>query len=183
MARLEYLDEEVRPDLADLVARIRGARGDRLINLYKLLLHSPPVAEGWLAMGGALRNETEVDGLVRELAIVRVSIVTASDYEYRAHCRHALNEGATEQQLAALERWWESDLFDDRQQAALRVADAMTTRVDVEPQEFAGLEEHFTPREQLELVVNIAFYNMVSRVLAALAIDPETELPRLTRTD
>jgi alkylhydroperoxidase family enzyme len=183
MARLEYLDEQVRPDLAELVGRIRGERGDRLINLYKLLLHSPPVAEGWLAMGGALRHGTEIDGVVRELAIVRVAILTASDYEYRAHVRHALNEGATDAQLSALEQWSECDLFDDRQRAALRVADAMTTQIEVEPADYADLAQHFTPREQLELVVNIAFYNMVSRVLAAVDIDPETELPRLTRPD
>ena len=35
------------PELSELMGRIRGARRGRLINVYKLLLHNPALAEAW----------------------------------------------------------------------------------------------------------------------------------------
>lgn len=180
MARLSYLDEDERPDLSDLVDQIRGARGGRLIHLYKLLLHSTPVAEGWLALGGALRYKGELDDLARELAIVRVAVLTDSDYELRAHERYARNAGATPEQLDAIRNWADSTVFDDRLRAVLAYTDEMTERIHVREQTFAALGEFFDERQILEITVNVGFYNMVSRVLEALAIDPEPKLPPLT---
>ena len=42
MARISYVEEKDHPELAADIAKIKGARGG-LINIYKLLLHSPTV--------------------------------------------------------------------------------------------------------------------------------------------
>ena len=42
MARISYVEEKDHPELASDIAKIKGARGG-LINIYKLLLHSPTV--------------------------------------------------------------------------------------------------------------------------------------------
>src|SRR5687768_13807729 len=66
MARVALLQEEDRPELADLIAKIKGGRQGRLLNLYKALLHSPPLADAWLQIVGAVRWSTELDGALRE---------------------------------------------------------------------------------------------------------------------
>ena len=48
MARISLIDERDCPDLAALVNKIRAGRRGSLINVYKLLLHRPPLAEIWL---------------------------------------------------------------------------------------------------------------------------------------
>ena len=48
MARIRYPDPS-QYEREPLAERIKRERGGKVLNLYKMLLHSPPVAEGWLA--------------------------------------------------------------------------------------------------------------------------------------
>ena len=41
MARVPLIEEKEHPELSELIAKIKGARGGRLINIYRLMLHSP----------------------------------------------------------------------------------------------------------------------------------------------
>jgi len=58
--------------LAESISKIKGARGGRLINIYRLMLHSPALANAWFDFesSGALRHE--IDGQSREIAVIRV---------------------------------------------------------------------------------------------------------------
>jgi hypothetical protein len=78
MARLAYPQERDHPELAGLIAEIRDQRGGRLANLYKMLLKSPPVAAGWLHLLTAIRQQSELRGQARELAILRVPICSTA---------------------------------------------------------------------------------------------------------
>jgi alkylhydroperoxidase family enzyme len=173
MARLAYADENSSPEIAALAKKIRAERGGRMLNLYQMLLNSPPLAEGWLNLFTAIRQKCELGGNYRELAILRVAIINGADYEYRAHMPFALKEGLTEAQIGALNIWQESQLFSDAQRAVLAYADAMTREIHVADVVFDALRPHFDQRQVVELTATIAGYNLVSRFLEALAIDPE----------
>ena len=46
------------PELAELVATFRARRSSgKLLNLDRMLLHSPPFARGWNSMFAAIRNQ------------------------------------------------------------------------------------------------------------------------------
>ena len=173
MARLEYVipDGEDRESLAPLVDRIPQQRSGRLLNLYRMLLHSPPVADGWLHLGTAVRYQAQLDGHSRELAICRVGQLTGARYEWEHHLPLARREGISNEQLDALSAWQASDRFDARERAVLAYADAMTRDVTVPDQVFEALSAYFDRREIVELTATVAFYNMVSRFLVALEID------------
>ena len=68
MARVSYIEEKDHPELADLIGKVRAGRRGTLINVYKLLLHSPPLAACWLDLISAARYKTELDGRLREIA-------------------------------------------------------------------------------------------------------------------
>jgi alkylhydroperoxidase family enzyme len=173
MARLTYPEERDHPELADLIAQIRAQRGGRLANLYKMLLKSPPVAAGWLHLLTAVRQQTQLPGQYRELAILRVAVINGAEYEYRAHVPFGLKEGLNQGQIDALPTWQNSELLDSRQKAVLAYTDAMTREVHVPDNIFAGVRGHFNDREIVELTATIAAYNLVSRFLEALQIDSE----------
>ncbi|MBA2446978.1 MAG: carboxymuconolactone decarboxylase family protein, partial [Chloroflexi bacterium] len=158
MARLRY----VNPDLGDtetlgpLVERIREQRSGKLLELYRMLLHSPPVADGWLHLGTAVRYQAALDGRSRELAICRVGQLNGARYEWDHHVPLARREGVSEEQLEALSDWPSSVHFDARQRALLAYADAMTRDVAVPDEIFDPLTEHFDEREVVELTATIA---------------------------
>lgn len=174
MARVSLIEEKNHPELADFIAKIRGARGGRLLNIYRMMLHSPAIAAGWFELNQAVRYKSEIDGQSRELAVIRVAILNGVDYVVQAHrATYAIKEGLTTAQVDALADWKSSDLFTDAQRALLAYVDAMTRDIEVPDSVFDVLRGHFSERQAVELTMLIGAYNMHTRVLKALRIDPE----------
>lgn len=174
MARISLVDQENHPELSDLIAKIRGARGGRLLNIYRMMLHSPPIAGAWLDFNSAVRTQTEIDGQSRELAVMRIAILNGVDYILRAHGpTYALKEGLTPAQVDALANWDSSTLFSKKQRALLAYVDAMTRDIDVSDAVFTQVRNHYSERQTVELTMLIGTYNMHTRVLKALKVDPE----------
>ena len=168
MARLPYADLN-DADKAPLVARIVAERGS-VLHLYQMLLHSPPLAEGWLAYLSAVRHRLTIGGALRELIIMRVAQLNGAPYEADQHRPLALQEGVTPAQLDALGQWSEADCFDAPTRAVLRLTDAMTRDIHFAPEILAAVREHLGERGAVEAAATIAAYNMVSRFLEALQI-------------
>jgi len=169
MARVPDIEEEDHPELAPLVARIKAERG-KVLDLYKVLLHSPAVMEGWLSFFTAIRQKTKLGGRYREFAIMRVAILNGADYEYQAHLPFLLKEGATTEQIAALKAWQVSPLFDAAERAVLAYTDTMTREIRVSDELFAEVQKHFDARDLVELTASVAGYNLVSRFLEAMQV-------------
>ena len=168
MARIPYADtdnEATRP----LAQRIVAERGS-ILHLYQMLLHSPPVAQGWLSYLTAIRQQSTLSGVVREMVIIRVAQINRAPYEADQHIPIALKEGVPAEKLDALEHWADSPLFDATERAVLAYTDAMTRDVQVDDAVFASVAKAFEPQQLVELTATIAAYNMVSRFLEALQI-------------
>src|SRR5262249_52368910 len=97
------------------------------------------------------------------------------DYVLRIHrARYAAPAGVTPHESGALTHWSRSTLFGPRDRAGLAHVDAMTREIEVNDAAFHGVREHFSERETVELTVLIGAYNLHTRVLSALRIDPES---------
>ncbi len=176
MARVSLIDENAGAEVAAVVAKIRGKRGGRLLNFYRALLHAPGLASAWLDFNNAVRFHTGLDDRVRELIIMRVAILNGADYVVEIHkSRYAEPAGVTRAQVEALRDWRKSGLFGPAEIALLAYLDAMTREVEVPAAVFKAMRAHFDERAVVELTVLVAAYNMHTRVLKALAIDPENQ--------
>lgn len=168
MARLPYADLS-DPALRPLVDRIVAERGS-VLHLYQMLMHSPPLAEGWLDYLTAVRQRCSLPGALRELVIMRVAVLNRAPYEADQHAPIALKEGVTQRQLDALADWAASEAFDPLQRAVLQLTDTMTREVQVPPAQLEVVRALLGERQTVELVGTVAAYNMVSRFLEALQI-------------
>lgn len=169
MAHLPYADLS-SPALQPLVQRIVAERGS-VLHLYQMLMHSPPLAEGWLHYMTQVRQKLQLDGGLRELVIMQIAHLNGAPYEAEQHAPVALREGLAPAQLAALPDWRAArNIFTPVQQAALGLADTMTRDVHVPAEQMAALRGLMAERELVELVGTVAAYNMVSRFLEALNI-------------
>jgi 4-carboxymuconolactone decarboxylase len=149
--------------------RIRERRGGELRALDRMLLHSPPVADGWNALLGAIRERTALPAALRELVILRVAALNGAEYEWEAHEPVARAAGVEDAQLAAV-RAGDLAPFAPGVRAAIAYTDAMTREIRVAQPVFDALHEHFDQREVVELTATIGTYNLVSRFLVALEI-------------
>jgi alkylhydroperoxidase family enzyme len=174
MARVSLVEEKDHPELAELIGKIKSGRRGTLLNLYKVLLHAPALAQTWLEHNSAVRWRTDIDGRLREIVIIRVALLANVPYAIRQHVPTlALAEGMTQAECDALADWRRADLFGARERAALAYTDAVTRDVSAPDDVCAELARHFSERQIVELTVLIATYNMQARVMNALAIDLE----------
>lgn len=178
MPRIAYQPADLAEPAA-LVAAIRARRGGRLLNLDRMLLHSPPLAAGWNGYLKAVRGELVLDARLRELAICVVAVLNGAPYEFHHHAPEFMRAGGSPAQVDALQRpdqaLQATALFDDSARAVLRLTIEMTRSVAVDDQSFAAVQAVLGDRATVELVAVVATYNMVSRFLVALGIEPETE--------
>ena len=172
MARIPYIVEKEHPELADTIASIRARRGGDLSPVARMLLNSPPLAEGWMRLFTFIRYQTTFPPRLRELIIARVGVRNGARYEVEAHRSHALAEGVTAAQLAAIADWRNAALFDATERAVLAYTDAITDDIKVSDAVFAGVRKLFDDRQMVELTGTIAAYSFVSRFLVALEIGP-----------
>jgi len=174
MARVPLIDEKDHPEFAELVEKFRSGRRGRLINIYRMLLNSPALAESWFNHSNAVRWKTALDGRLREIVIIRMGHLTGSQYVLRQHVPAlALADGVSVGECDALADWRASQFFSARERAALAYADVMTQEIVVPDDIFAEVARHFDKRQIVELTVLIGSYNMNARVLQALELDLE----------
>jgi alkylhydroperoxidase family enzyme len=172
MARISYIEEKDHPEIAGQIAKIKGLRGG-LINIYKLLLHSPAIAASWFDLINATRK-TKLTGRMRELAIVRIARAFNYAYATQQHVpRIAASEGVTVAECEELKDWRNSKAFNESERAMLAYVDAMLHGPEVPDDVFNGVRQHLSEQEILEVSVIVGAYMMHNRVFTALRVDLE----------
>ena len=175
---IPYLPDNDLAGPAELVNPIRARRtGGKLLNLDRILLHSPSFARGWNSMLGAIRNQLSLSPKLRELVIMAIGALNEADYEYAQHEPDFLKAGGTREQLGALAdvpaALNNSKLFDEAERATLALTYEMTRNIAVADATMKRVRAMLPDRQVVELAGTIACYNMVSRFVVAIGIELE----------
>ncbi len=101
-----------------------------------------------------------------ELVKTRASQINGCAYCIHMHTRDARAHGETEERLYLLSAWRESPLYSDRERAALAWTEALTLVADTHApdEDYAELQRHFTPVEQVNLTLLIGAINAWNRL-------------------
>ena len=175
---IPYVLDDDRAGPPELLKAIRARRsGGKLLNLDRMLLHSPNLAKGWNSMFGAIRGELTVSRKLRETAIIAIAVLNKADYEWAQHEGEFLSAGGTRPQLAALRdvlsARQDAKLFDEMERATLALTVEMTRNVAVSDATMKQVRALLPDEQVVELVGTIAGYNMASRFLVATGIELE----------
>jgi alkylhydroperoxidase family enzyme len=107
---------------------------------------------------------------LRELAIVAVGWITRIEHEFTAHSKMALAVGVRPEQLDQIGNYETSPVFNTHERAVIQFSLASTQAVRVPDVVFEQLRQCFDDALIVELVMEVAFYNLVVRVLGALGL-------------
>jgi AhpD family alkylhydroperoxidase len=121
---------------------------------------SPAAYRALIGVATAVTSLAADAGLPRplvELVNVRVSQLNGCPSCLEIHTRKAVAAGVTDKQLATLPAWRDSGVFDEREQAALRLAEITTTLPDHDTleREYARARKVFSD-SQLSAVIWLA---------------------------
>ena len=170
MARLPYLQKsDLSPEHQELLKRN--------IALHRQLVHSPNGFKAFHTLSEFIRHGSKVDPRLRELAILQVGYLTRSPYEWSHHIRLGYEFGVTDDDIRALidDTEGRPAQLDALTQTVLKAAREMTAEMRISDTTFAALREDLDNERVVDLVMAIAFYNAVVRVLVTLEIDVEPD--------
>jgi AhpD family alkylhydroperoxidase len=136
---------------------------------------SPKLFMGVAFLYGMIeRARNPLHPALRSLVTVRVSQINHCRFCVDVNSATLMKRGIGEEKVAALEDWRNSNLFDEKERAALAYTEAVT-HSDREPDDaiHAELRRHFDEDAIVELTGLIAFQNMSSKFNAALDVPPQ----------
>ena len=168
MARLPYLEpEQVAPEYRDMLKRNT--------NLHKLLVNSPDMARAFNGVGGFIRFKSKLDPRLRELAILQVGWMERSEYEFTHHVKISKEFGVTDEDIQGLfaETEGKPSKLEPLAKAILKGAREMVRDIGMSEATFAEIKKDLSNEHMTDLVLTIAFYCAVVRVLATMKIDNE----------
>ena len=113
-----------------------------------------------------------IDPQLAELLRLRVSQLNNCTYCLNLHYEAAREAGIDRAKVDTLTAWWETELYSEAEQAALRYAEALTRAADTDRdaafQRFHdALAAHFSREEILEIVGVVVNMNMWTRIKLA----------------
>jgi AhpD family alkylhydroperoxidase len=174
MARVPYPTREEYPSAhLDAYDRMLRERGDPPLHIFAALANIPNLLGPLLTFTREMREGAVIERRLRELAIVTVAQTTGATYELDHHGNSALDAGLRREQLEQLADAETSDAFDERERAIVRYAREATLLLEVSEATWSALRRHFSVRESMDVVMAVAWYNAVARMLLPLEIELE----------
>ena len=135
--------------------------------------HVPAVFWSFANTWRQVFHEGVLDHSIKELCRVYVSRSVKCEYCGNQRSIKSAQAGLTEDDYLDLLKFEQSKRYGAREKAALAYTDAMTREIDVPDTVFSELRRHFSERQTVELTMLIGAYNMLTRFLKALNVDPE----------
>ena len=180
MARIEGVRREQAGPMVKLVYRFmhRGmkkmtgrepAHGSG-IEPVEIWAYQPKMMSGMGKFQQVVRKGKTVDERLKNLVELKGAQMIGCEYCVDLGSQICRNSGFSDDELLALPRYRQSDLFTEREKTALDYTVAvMRTPVDVTDELFARMQEHFSNEQMVEITALLTLVNL-DRLNAAFGI-------------
>ena len=143
--------------------------------IFQVLLHHPRLACALNDLLATMLWRGTLDRRLRELVIMRIGWLTASDYEWTQHWRVARGLGVSAEDLLGLRDWHAYQAFGPAERAVLVATDDVVRDGAVSAESWAACEREFGADKAvlIELVTTIGAWRMVASIVHSLHVPLE----------
>jgi alkylhydroperoxidase family enzyme len=143
--------------------------------IFQALLNHPTLARALNDLLATMLWHGKLDTRLRELAIMRIGWLTASDYEWTQHWRVALGLGVSADDLVGVQNWQAHNGFGAVERAVLAATDDVVRDGAVSADSWAACERELGPDPAvlIELVTAIGAWRMIASILHSLKVPLE----------
>jgi AhpD family alkylhydroperoxidase len=153
------------------LVRLTGRAPERVIEPLEIYAHVPGLLRGYGRLEQATAKLHRLDRRLQVVAELKATTLTHCEFCIDLASQIARRSGLSDEQLLALPRYRDSELFTDLEKLVMDYAVGMTrTPAEVPDALFAELGEHFDDGQLLELTHHIALENMRGRFNVAFGI-------------
>lgn len=170
MPRIPY------PDPATIAPEAKEALGKLgPLNIFRMMAGGGGLLPAFTRMGTYLLFKTKLDPVLREIAIIRVGILSKASYEVYQHERIGRDLGMSQALIDAVHAGPEDETFSALQRSVMLYTDDIVRNVRAGDATFKPLLQHLSVQELQELTVTIGYYMMVSRFLETFDVEIEAK--------
>lgn len=180
--RLSGMTQEDATGTAKLIFDASDKFLGRTANLQRILAtHTPYLARWFAGLVAAVRQPdlgATTDPRLRGLACIKTSMTNACTYCTAHTSTFGQGLGISDAELEAMmdDTYKTSDLFSDRDRAAIAWSEAMTNNTAQRDGDvWAAMKANFTDAEIVEISMASAMFNMINRLNDSFRTDLETE--------
>jgi alkylhydroperoxidase family enzyme len=142
--------------------------------IFQVLLNHPSLARVVNDLLATMLWHGVLDTRLRELVIMRIGWLTASDYEWTAHWRVARGLGVSADDLLGVRDWHTYGGFGPTERAVLAATDDVVRDGAVGAESWAACEREFSdPAVLIELVTAIGAWRMITTIGHSLQVPLE----------
>src|SRR5262245_50884518 len=142
MARIPYPDPStLDPNTTAFLDRLPP------LNVFRMMAHGEGLLAAFTRFGNHLLFKSELDPVLREIAIIRVGVLSGAGYELFQHERIGRQIGMTDDLLGAIHVGAEAAAFDDLQRLVVRFTDDVVANVRAGDDTFEPLRQRLATRE------------------------------------
>jgi AhpD family alkylhydroperoxidase len=157
------------PRMTKKLAGSEPRRGNG-IEPVEIWAHQPKMMMGMGRFNQAVRKGKSVDQRLKNLLELKGAQMIGCEFCVDLGSQICRNSGLSEEELLALPRYRQSDLFSEREKLALDYAVAvMRTPVEVTGELFSAMQEHFNDKQLVEITALLTLVNL-DRLNAAFGI-------------
>jgi 4-carboxymuconolactone decarboxylase len=168
MARVPYPDPAtLDPNTTAFLERLPP------LNVFRMLAGGEGLLAAFARFGNHLLYKSVLDPVLREIAIIRVGVLSDAGYEVFQHEHIARQIGMSDELIGGIHAGPDDPVFDEMQRLVMRFTDDVVANVRAGEETFAPLIAQLSVREVQELVMTIGFYMAVSRFLETFDVDIE----------
>ena len=168
MARVPYPDPQtLSADTQAVLSKLPP------LNIFRMLAGGEGLLRAFVRFGNHVLNKAALDPVLRELAIVRVGVLSGSAYEVHQHEAVSRQLGMSDELIAAVRNGPDDPAFDELQRQVMRFTDDIVANVKASDDTFDALESELSLQQLQELTITIGFYMTVSRYLETFGIEIE----------
>jgi alkylhydroperoxidase family enzyme len=171
MARIQGVPQDQAGPIVRLVYRFmrrgmkkmtgREAAHGSGIEPVEIWAHQPKMMSGMGKFQGAVRKGNAVDDRLKYLVELKGAQMIGCEFCVDLGSQICRNSGFSDEELLAIPRYRQSDLFSEREKVALDYTVAvMRTPVEVTDEMFARIKEQFTDEQLVEITALLTVVNL-----------------------
>lgn len=162
--------EEMDQEQAEFLAPYADRKG-RIPNVFATLVRNVKLLKAWSGFGLHTMQHSEIDPVLREVAILRTALNVGSDYEWHHHCAIGRRLGMSDALFEEIRS--ERALANEEQQLMVACADDLARDKRLSDRTWRRMQETFGVSYTLEVIFAIGAYTTLGMALNSCGVELE----------
>ena len=172
MAKIPYVEREQAPEnIQGMYDNLQNMFGV-VPNVIKAMANAPELLAGFMPFLGAALGPSQVDGDIKELAILTTTKLNGCTYCTAHHTAAGKRAGLSDEKIAAADDP-SSSALDDREKAVVQYAKELAQNVAASDEALAAMKNHFNDAQIAEINMVAGTFHVLTRFADTFKVELE----------